>query len=225
MHWFSLSLVLCCTWQNMPLRSPAWMLFSTSAWDWTTPTLPPGGGEWEKRGWEADNSVGHRELGEGWNGTRVDWTWWLYCYFSRWQWVVIILFTKPQERVWSREPLPFYFWPCRFLVVTHGLLSSCSVRDSHCGDFSCCRAQEASAVTHGLSNRGPRAWLPCGSWDPSSQVRDRTCAPYIGRRILNHWATGEVPPLPFCCLLHHWHHLKSPCQLCLRCPTIWLESD
>ena len=90
MRWFSLSLVLCCTWQNMPLRSPAWMLFSTSAWDWTTPTLPPGGGEWEKRGWEADNSVGHRELGEGWNGTRVDWTWWLYCYFSRWQWVVIV---------------------------------------------------------------------------------------------------------------------------------------
>jgi len=36
-----------------------------------------------------------------------------------------------------------------------GLLSSCSVRTSHCRGFSCCRA-------HTL---GTRAQLPCGMWD------------------------------------------------------------
>ena len=31
----------------------------------------------------------------------------------------------------------------------------------------------------------------------SSQTRDRTHVPCIGRRILNHWATREVPFPPF----------------------------
>ena len=35
--------------------------------------------------------------------------------------------------------------------------------------------------------------LSCGMWDLSSLTRDRTCVPYIGRRILNHWTTREVP--------------------------------
>ena len=28
--------------------------------------------------------------------------------------------------------------------------------------------------------------LPCGMWDLSSQTRDQTCVPRIGRQILNH---------------------------------------
>ena len=32
----------------------------------------------------------------------------------------------------------------------------------------------------------------------SSQTRARTCAPFIGRRILNHWTTREVP------IQHSW---------------------
>ena len=31
-----------------------------------------------------------------------------------------------------------------------------------------------------------------GMWDPSSQARDRTCVPYSGRQILNHYTTREV---------------------------------
>ena len=30
-------------------------------------------------------------------------------------------------------------------------------------------------------------------WDLSSPTRARTCLPCIGRRILNHWTTREVP--------------------------------
>ena len=33
----------------------------------------------------------------------------------------------------------------------------------------------------------------CGMWDLSSPTRDRTRVPCIGRRILNHWTTREVP--------------------------------
>ena len=45
--------------------------------------------------------------------------------------------------------------------------------------------------------------LSCGAralsmWDLSSLTRDRTCVPWIGRRILNHWTTGEFPcPVSF----------------------------
>lgn len=34
---------------------------------------------------------------------------------------------------------------------------------------------------------------PQGLWHLSSPARDRTCTPYIGRWILNHWTTREVP--------------------------------
>ena len=30
-------------------------------------------------------------------------------------------------------------------------------------------------------------------WDLSSPARDQTCTPYIGKQILNHWTTREVP--------------------------------
>ena len=60
-------------------------------------------------------------------------------------------------------------------------------------------------VVYGLSSLGawalePRldscsTWLqlPCDMWDLSSQTRDRAHVPCIGRRILNHWPTREVP--------------------------------
>ena len=91
----------------------------------------------------------------------------------------------------------------------------------HCGGFSCCGARALGmrasvVVARGLSSCGSRALKhrlsSCGaqayaSWHVgSSRTRDRTCVPCIGRRILNHCATGEVPvlliiyrpPLPTC---------------------------
>ena len=34
---------------------------------------------------------------------------------------------------------------------------------------------------------------PWGMWDLSSQTRDWTCTPCIGRRSLNHWTARQVP--------------------------------
>ena len=48
-------------------------------------------------------------------------------------------------------------------------------------------------VVHGLSSCGVPAQLPCNMWDLSSLTRDRTRIPCIGRQILNHWTTREVP--------------------------------
>ena len=55
--------------------------------------------------------------------------------------------------------------------------SSCGGCVSHCGGFSCCR--------EGLG-------LSCLQLVESSQTRDRTRVPCIGRWILYHWTTREV---------------------------------
>ena len=34
---------------------------------------------------------------------------------------------------------------------------------------------------------------PQGIWDLSSQTRDQTCTPCVGRQSFNHWTTREVP--------------------------------
>ena len=64
--------------------------------------------------------------------------------------------------------------------------SSCSEQGaSHCGGFSCCGAlalgmQASVAVVHRLSG------LSCLRYVSSSQTRDQTHVPCIGRQILNH---------------------------------------
>ena len=84
----------------------------------------------------------------------------------------------------------FYFW-LRF-VAAHGLLSSCSAWASHCSGFSCGRAQGSRAC------RLQQLW-PMGLVAPwhveSSRSSDWTCVRCIGRWILNHWTTRQVPVL------------------------------
>ena len=46
---------------------------------------------------------------------------------------------------------------------------------------------------------GPTVRWPCGMWDLSSPTRNRTQVLCIGRWILNHWTTQEVPK--FCSFL------------------------
>ena len=48
-------------------------------------------------------------------------------------------------------------------------------------------------AAHRLSSCGTRVQMPCGMWYLTSPTRDWTCVPCIGRRILNHWTTREVP--------------------------------
>ena len=66
------------------------------------------------------------------------------------------------------------------LAVVSGGCSLVSASTSHCSGFP----------------RGAQSWLT-GLAAPqhvkSSQIRDRTCVPCIGRWILSHWITKEVP--------------------------------
>ena len=56
-------------------------------------------------------------------------------------------------------------------------------------------------------------------WDLSSRARDQTHIPCVGRRILNHWATREVPlcasHLSFSFLSQSW--VNSASVLSSRC--------
>jgi len=57
----------------------------------------------------------------------------------------------------------------------------------------CCGTQALSRACSGLSTCGTRAYLPQDMWDLSSLDRDRTCVSCLGRWILHHWTTKEVP--------------------------------
>ena len=70
--------------------------------------------------------------------------------------------------------------------------SSCGVSASHCGGFSCCRAQALGHICFSSCSKGLVA-LHVGS----SQTRDWTYIPCIGRWILNQWITREAPKQEF----------------------------
>ena len=70
-----------------------------------------------------------------------------------------------------------------------GLLSSCGVRASHCGGFSCWGAQALGCV--GLSSWGHMG-LVALQHVGSSRTRDQTHVPCIGRQILIHSTTRKV---------------------------------
>ena len=56
----------------------------------------------------------------------------------------------------------------------------------------------------GFSSCNTRARLACSTWDLSSPTRDGTLVPCIGRWILNHWTTSEVPLKMFSETLTSW---------------------
>ena len=83
-----------------------------------------------------------------------------------------------------------------------GLLSSCGARTSHCGGFSCCGAQAlgragfSSCSLQALEHRFCSRVCLVALWHVgSSQTRDQTHVPCIGRWILNHRTTREVPSI------------------------------
>ena len=79
-----------------------------------------------------------------------------------------------------------------------GLLSGCNAQASHSDGFSCCRGQAQWLWLMGL----------VALWHvESSQTRDWTRFPSIGRWILNPWSNREVPTLICFC---------SPCLT--QCP-------
>ena len=102
------------------------------------------------------------------------------------------------------KKLFMYLWLHRVFVAVRGILSlrpaeatlCCCAQASHCGAFSCCKAWVL----------GCSGFSSCSMWAQklwcmglfslwhvgSSQTRDQTRVPCIGRRILIHCTTREV---------------------------------
>ena len=79
------------------------------------------------------------------------------------------------------QTLCLWLWRACAVVV--------ALRLSSCGTW---------APERRLSGCSAWALLPCGKWDLNSPARNQTCVSCIGRQILNHWTTREVPDsLPF----------------------------
>ena len=79
------------------------------------------------------------------------------------------------------------------VVVVHGL-SSCGARVLGCMGFSSCGAQSQQLWLTGM--QAQQLWhtgLVALRHVGSSRIRAQTCVPCIGRRVLNHCATTEVP--------------------------------
>jgi len=80
-----------------------------------------------------------------------------------------------------------FFCLCWVIVAVCGFLPLWSTGCRICGLSSCVRW----------------AWLPGGMWDLSYLTRNGTWVPCIGRQILSHWTTREVPAphllYPFIC--------------------------
>ena len=90
-----------------------------------------------------------------------------------------------------------------------GLGCSCSVRASHCGCFSNCRAPALGGWGSVIATRSLQSTssivvvhnLVAVQHVGSSQTRDWTHVPCITRQILNHWASREA--------LNHWTLSKA----------------
>ena len=121
-----------------------------------------------------------------------------------------------------------------------GGCSACGAQAWHCGGVTCCRAQAPSAwtlvvVSRGLSSFG--LWALVALWHvESSWARDRIGIPFIGRWILKHRTTKEIPNIVFlyvAILLSQHHLLKrfffSPlncfCTLVCRHIVLFLNSQ
>ena len=112
----------------------------------------------------------------------------------------------------------FFSFVSFFAVLGCGLFSSCSERGpspSWCTGFLMqwllLRSTGSSAGSEAVAPRfqGTGSVLP--QQVGPSQIRDRTCDPCIGRRILYHWATREAPGEVLTTVLsQQCGHLETP---------------
>ena len=96
---------------------------------------------------------------------------------------------------WSASQLGF---GAPLLQWSVGASLHCSVRASHCGGFFCCRVQALAHTGFTTCHTQPKYLWHTGLVAPKhvepSRIRDQTCVPWIGRWILIHCTTREVPP-------------------------------
>ena len=111
--------------------------------------------------------------------------------------LIIYLFVFDCTRTWLLCGL---FSSCGEL----GLLSSCGVRASHCGGFSCCGTwAHASVVGH----VGSTAQLLPGIWDlPDPEIE------LMSPALADGFFTTEPPGKPLAIFLSHWVIIKNICD-------------
>ena len=96
-----------------------------------------------------------------------------------------------------------YFWLCWIFVALHRLLCRCWAQASHCREHELQYLQHMGLV---VEVQGPCVWalllwhsglvaLQCME---SSQTRDQTHVPCIGKRIPIHYTTKKVWNIIFC---------------------------
>ena len=96
----------------------------------------------------------------------------------------------PMHRVWGS--LSTYYVPS-----IHCASCSLSTTWVNLSSFCCCCWILPAMGLHcmNFSSCGTQAKFPWGIWDLSSPTRDSSLVPCIGRQILNHWTSMEVPNL------------------------------
>ena len=92
----------------------------------------------------------------------------------------------------------FNLLPLSFITFTYlSVLFGCSYLYLFIYLFGCTGSQLGHAgsftATRWLGSCRARAYSLCNSWDLSSSTRDWTYVPCIGRWILSHWTTREIP--------------------------------
>ena len=82
-----------------------------------------------------------------------------------------------------------------FFFSLSSLLQMVNISSSSSFSFCCIGSLlwRMGSRVHRPCSCGMWAYLPHGMWDVSFLTRDQTHAPCIGRHILNHWTTREVP--------------------------------
>ena len=121
-----------------------------------------------------------------------------------------------------------------------GATLHCGAWASHCSGFSCCGAQALDVrasivVVHGLKSADlvvVACRLGCSAARGIFPDQGLICVPCIGRRILNHCATREVPTLislfffprvnlliSLLTLHHYWSIIVLQCCVSLCCIT------
>ena len=98
------------------------------------------------------------------------------------------LFSKKNQ---TNSPiLKYIYFGCAWAFSScskRGLLSSFSVRASHCDGFSCCGSEALRCAGFSSCGQGFRCPVACGIL-PDQGLNQYPC---VSRQTLNHWSTGK----------------------------------
>ena len=146
-------------------------------------------GEGDDRGWH------------GWMASLTQWTWVWVNSGSWW---------------WAGRPGMRYIYVCMYIWWSYTLICmhNCSILSNSCNPKDC---SPPGSFVHGLSQARIPEWVVISSSRGSSWPSNQTCMSYIfciGKQILYHWATWEVP------------HINITCDIMYNiCHNSWCQCD